>query len=102
MFTGIMNSFDMEHNLVEEKPTLGGGIQRIYRFPNGWGASVIKDSYSYGGTDGKWELAVLNEDNKLDYTTTITDNVLGYLSDDDVTAILENIRELPPRQNVGL
>ena len=37
-------------------------IQKIYSFPNGYGASVIKGPYSYGGPDGKWELAVLKND----------------------------------------
>ncbi len=35
-----------------------GGTQRIYRFGNGYGASVVQFPYSYGGDRGMWELAV--------------------------------------------
>ena len=32
-------------------------IQKIYSFPNGYGASVIKGKYTYGGPEGLWEIA---------------------------------------------
>ena len=31
------------------------GVQHVYEFPNGYGASVIKHDYSYGGKSGLWE-----------------------------------------------
>jgi len=69
------------------------GVQYEYTFPNGYGASVIKHSYSYGGKDGKWELAVLKGD-ELCYDTEITDDVLGHLTTGEVNAILDKIRDL--------
>ena len=52
----------------------------------------IRNSASYGNEDGLWELAVLDTDGKIDYTTSITDDVLGYLTTDDVEDILEQIK----------
>ena len=75
-----------------------GGIQKIYKFDNGYGASVIRHEFSYGHEDGLWELAVLHfsddDDWNIDYSTPITDDVLGYLSDEDVERTLKEIRLL--------
>ena len=68
------------------------GVQYEYTFPNGYGASVIKHSYSYGGKDGKWELAVLKDD-ELCYDTSITNDVLGHLTTGEVNVILDKIRD---------
>ena len=74
------------------------GVQHVYEFPNGYGASVIKHDYSYGGKDGLWELAVLNfdldEKGDLDYTTDITGDVIGYLTWKNVESYLGEIMEL--------
>lgn len=63
-------------------------------FENGYGASVIRGKHSYGGSEGLYELAVLIGNN-LCYDTPITDDVLGYLTEDDVTRLLRQIEELP-------
>jgi len=86
------------------------GIQKIYKFKNGFGASVICHKRSYGGGDGLWELAVLNKSGNLDFDTPITkkdsqyysnrkynyydDGVLGWLTEKDVDNILEEIKQL--------
>jgi hypothetical protein len=80
--------------LLEEHTTPDNGVQRIYRFPNGFGASVVKHSNSYGGKTGLWELAVLDADNDLCYTTDITDNVIGHLNDPQVDEVLGRISRL--------
>jgi hypothetical protein len=63
-------------------------------FDNGYGASVIIGPHTYGGEDGLYELAVLGKDKKLTYNTSVTDDVEGYLSEDDVTKLLEQIQKL--------
>jgi hypothetical protein len=63
-------------------------------FDNGYGASVVVGPYTYGGEDGLYELAVLGSDGKLCYDTPVTDDVEGYLSEDDVTKLLEQIQKL--------
>lgn len=75
-----------------------GGTQTIYRFDNGYGASVVNHSFSYGT-----EMAVVRftgssmDDFDLCYTTPITDDVLGHLSPADVDRYLREISELPEK-----
>jgi len=77
-----------------------GGVQKLFRFPNGYGASVVQFPYSYGGDSGLWELAVIRysgEDTdafSLTYDTPITDDVLGHLSEQDVDALLDQVAAL--------
>lgn len=71
-----------------------GELQYVFKFPNGYGASVIKNKYSYGANDDLFELAVLNSENDLCYDTEITDDVVGYLTNDDVLKLLERIKNL--------
>lgn len=76
---------------------INGGVQKLYKFPNGYGASVVRHSFSYGGDEGLWELAVIRYDKNhfdIDYSTHITDDVLGYLSEEDVDIILDKIAAL--------
>lgn len=72
-----------------------GGILRsqIY-FENGYGASVVMGPYTYGGKEGLYELDVLDSNGDLTYETPITDDVIGYLNEDDVTEVLKQIQEL--------
>jgi hypothetical protein len=76
-------------------PRHAGGKHASVSFANGYGASVIQSSLSYGGNQGLYELAVL-QDGKLCYTTPITDDVLGWLRPDDVTDLLGQIEGLLP------
>lgn len=69
-----------------------GVIARI-NFDNGYGASVVKSVYSYGGNQDLYELAVIKDD-AICYDTPITDDVLGYLTEDDVTKYLSQIQNL--------
>lgn len=68
--------------------------QYRFLFPNGYGASVIRGPYSYGGDRGLWELAVtINQG--LTYDTPITDDVEGSLTADRVADLLDQIAALP-------
>jgi len=82
-------------NDLEFKPhiTMNGVMSRIM-FENGYGASVVKGEYTYGGKDGLYELAVLDKDGKLCYDTPVTDDVEGYLSENEVTKLMEQIQKL--------
>lgn len=70
------------------------GIQALIEFKNGYGASVVKSQFSYGGSMGLYELAVLDKDGHIIYDTHITHDVLGYLNEDDVTDALVAIQRL--------
>ena len=77
---------------------VNGGVQHKYAFPNGYGASVVKHDFSYGGKQGLWELAVLDftidEEGDLCYTSGITDDVIGHLSWKNVEEFLSEIKQL--------
>ena len=68
--------------------------QAIVEYPNGYGASVIIGDPSYGGHIGLYEIAVLDKDGHLTYDTPITDDVIGYLTEADVSEILVKIKNL--------
>ena len=73
-------------------------IQYIYRFPNGYGASVVKFSTSEGHALDLWELAVTtwgDDGDHLNYSTPITDDVIGNLNSSMACDILGKIICLP-------
>jgi hypothetical protein len=72
-----------------------GGVMSRIQFDNGYGASVVKTPYTYGGDKGLYELAVLDSEGHLTYDTPITNDVIGYLRDIDVTDVMEKIQQLP-------
>lgn len=100
--TGAANGPPKEHNdavtfgdLKFERRTDGFGVYARTKYPNGYGASVVRGPYTYGGDLGLYEIAVMTEAG-LCYTTPITDDVIGRLSEDDVTRVLGEIAALPP------
>jgi hypothetical protein len=72
-----------------------GSEQYIFTFDNGYGASVVRGAHTYGGSSGLWEVAVLNYNGDIDYSTPVTDDVLGWLNDDGVNGVLYSIAALP-------
>ena len=73
---------------VTERSSKNGRHQTLFRFPNGYGASVISGDYIR-----KFEIAVLDGE-ELCYTTEITDDVIAGLSVEGVYKILDNIKNL--------
>ena len=77
------------------------GVQYVFRFDNGYGASVVKHFGSYGRDEDLWELAVVefprdgSETYYLCYSTAITDDVMGWLNDERVREILNEIKKIP-------
>jgi hypothetical protein len=73
------------------------GIAARHFFPNGYGISVVRFPGSYGANEGLYELAVLQglEDEwEICYDTPITDDVMGYLTIEDVETVLTQVKEL--------
>lgn len=70
------------------------GVQKVYTFENGYGASVICHDGSYGGKDGLWELAVLDGGGAICYHTPITQDVIGHQTDQQIETILKEIESL--------
>ena len=94
-------NYDGFENYLVKKAPLFDGIQYLFKFDNGYGGSVVKHYGSYGSNEDLWELAVVKYtdlDNVdqfvLVYDTGITDDVEGYLTDEDVVNLLSQIRDL--------
>ena len=80
-----------EYVFVDEEHDVFKGQMVRYRFPNGAGASVIEGEKSYG-----LELAVLEfyESEYGDIATEFTDDVIGFIEDEELDQILERISRL--------
>jgi len=81
---------------------LHGGIRKLYRFPNNYGASVVRHRYSYGFDKGLWELAVIkfgsDNDWSLCYSAPLTFGhvyILGDQTEEQITELLNQIEQLP-------
>jgi len=94
-----MNNFIVKTREVKGQGILDG-TQKLYRFANNYGASVVRNGASYGNADGLWELAVVKFSSKSDdswqltYDTSVTDDVLGFLTEKDVEERLIEIKKL--------
>ncbi|MGI9504235.1 MAG: hypothetical protein ACR2RE_14395 [Geminicoccaceae bacterium] len=87
--------------LLLERPHPGGldGVQRLYRFPSGYGLSLVNSpmlhSYSFA-----WEAAVLknvkeNGDfDSLTYDTELTSDVEVFVSDTKANEFIKRAAEL--------
>lgn len=81
-------------DLVFKNHSLGfGGTVASHTFPNGYGASIITGEHAYSSEDAPYELAVLHN-NEITYDTPLTDDVLGYLTEDEVNEYLLKIEAL--------
>ena len=85
------------------------GIRKLYICDNGWMLSAVisptkkfiaykcngrgdytiehapnRNCRSYGGDEGLWEVALMGPAGNIRYDTPVTDDVLGYLTDDEV------------------
>ncbi len=88
----VFSEIDFERHPIDPE-----GVQALKFFDNGYGVSVVKFYGSYGWADNLYELAVLkgtSEDWEICYDTYITDDVLGYLSEERIDAILEEVESL--------
>ena len=84
---------DLEFEQLNDAPYMVGKQSRM-QFDNGFGVSVVSHSYSYGGRDGLYEVAVLDKDGVLTYETPVTNDVIGYLTEEDVNDIMKQVQEL--------
>ena len=66
----------------------------VFKFRNGYSASVVCNSTTYGYDMDFFEVAVLDKDGRLCYDTPITDDVVGYLNFQGVADVLKDISEL--------
>lgn len=82
--------------MVQNPAPHGDGVQRKYTFANGTMVSAVKASYSYGGSEGLWEIAVLDRNGTFLTQLVwddLNDDVIGYLNDDELKQHLETVSE---------
>jgi hypothetical protein len=91
--TSNLNTTVFEELKFQQHP-MGMGKQCIVQFSNGYGASIVQGPHTYGGNNGLYELAVFGKDGSITYDTPITDDVLGYLSEQEVEKTLLDIKNL--------
>ena len=87
--------------LFREHPN-GNGFQSVMEFENGYGVSIVCGAFAYcsprknlyaASMYEKYEVAVL-KDGELCYDTPITDDVLGYLTPEEVSSVMEQVQNL--------
>lgn len=64
-----------------------GGTRAVLNFDNDYGVIVLLGDEFYSNGIDTYELAVLHN-NYLCYSTEITDDVLGYITEDEVTNVM--------------
>ena len=82
-------SVALPHTMTLSEREELGGVQKIFEFPNGYGASVVIHNFSYG-----LELALLDADHNIIQHPDITNDVCGFLNVDTCNDILQKIAEL--------
>lgn len=89
-------------NPIRTNNSFFGGTQRIYRFLNGYGASVIDQPLCSGGTaTALYELAVIKwhyGQFSITYATPITNDVIQYCTEARIQKLLFKISKLKPLQ----
>ena len=80
--------------VFEPSESLLNGIKARIDFDNGYGASVIKNRFSYGGSAGFYELGVTKDD-ELHYDNPVANgDVIGWLEEEEVSKLLIEIQNL--------
>lgn len=93
-----MKSFnDLSFRTHANASFLGPSKQATLTFDNGYGVSVITGSMFYSsGVHEDYELAVTDAEGNLVYGHITNGDVLGYLSEDEVTEIMHTVQALQP------
>ena len=81
-------TFDGDHETNFGRVAHLNGWQKIFKFPNGFGASIVNHDMSYG-----LELALLYDGN-LVYHSKITNDVIGGLTPCRARNVLKKIAKL--------
>jgi hypothetical protein len=68
---------------------------KVFRFENGYGANVVCHDRSWGGKEGFFEIAILDKHGEICYTTSISNDVMGWCTFEWVTKTLKEIKALP-------
>ena len=75
------------------KEVFGNSKNAVMEFENGYGVSVILGEQFYSNGIDNYEVAVL-KNGIICHKTYITDNVVGYQTENEVTEIMRKVQEL--------
>ena len=67
--------------------------QALMNFENGFGVSVVLGNCFYSNDDDTYEVAVMFK-NSVCFTTHITNSVIGFQTQEDVSEIMKQVQEL--------
>lgn len=99
-----LNYEGFEEFMIDDTPhSILGGAHYIFKFQNGYGASVIKHLGSYGFSEDLWELALINFFNHseqmhnpdgwdIEYVKALGFDIIGDLTDEQVRQKLNEIK----------
>ena len=77
---------------IDTIPDYKDAKQAVLNFDNGYGVSVLLGKCFYSNGVNTYELAVLKDD-RICFTTSITDDVIGHISSDEVTDIMIRVQQ---------
>ena len=78
--------------VFEEHGGMFGGIQSQMKFDNGYEIFVAKTRFTYGGSHGLYEIEVVKD--KLSSNPPISGNIIGHLSESEVTDVMIYLQKL--------
>ena len=86
-------------NLNMVKTKVPNGVQALIKFGPHYELSIVKSDFSYGGSQGLYEIAVYvdNQMTELPGITQQGDTVKGYLKEDNVNDIIHAMTQLTKR-----
>lgn len=62
------------------------------KLENNWAISIINGPYTYS-SDNTYEVALINPNNEIDYTNSITNDVIGYCSLERICEIIKEVNK---------
>jgi len=97
-----MKKYHEEHIKVERPHlNIGSATQRIYKFPNNYGASIVWGgdlTFMRDNAHAPYELAVIrfidDDEYYLDYSTGLTTDVFRYQNEEQIRDLLKQIKNL--------
>ena len=75
---------------------IGCGFQEHYTttFENGFGVSIIRGFYTYGGCKNLYEVAITNKNGDIIYDKLDNQDVFGFLTDSEVKDVINRVENL--------
>lgn len=85
--------FERHPIAIDSLPDYKDAKQAVLVFDNGYGVSVLIGRCFYSNGIDTYEVAVM-KDGRICYSTPITDDVIGRLTDEQVSDVMKQIQEL--------